>query len=185
MRYTRELLAPLVKRNVSVAGVLRDLGKNQVGGIHTHLSKRIRDFGLDTSHFTGQASNAGARHKGGPGKTPWRKVLTRQPDRDRREDAFRLRRALIESGRVYKCEGCGRLPRWRGKTLRLHVEHKNGDWRDNRPSNLMFLCPNCHSQTPTFGNNKGGTGVTSRAAWFRHIRKQKREGIRPDEERRC
>ena len=35
------------------------------------------------------------------------------------------------------------------------MDHINGDNRDNRLSNLRYLCPNCHSQTDTYkGRNK-------------------------------
>lgn len=37
----------------------------------------------------------------------------------------------------------------------LQVDHINSNWRDNRPDNLRFLCPNCHSQTDSYYNKKG------------------------------
>lgn len=161
MKYTSELLAPLVKQSNSVAEVLRALGLRQYGSIHTHIAKTIRKHGLDTSHFTGRASNAGAAHKGGPDKKTSEEILVQGRCKDRREPAYRLRRALLDAGRAYVCGGCSTPPLWQGQTLRLHVEHRNGDWSDNRIDNLMFLCPNCHSQTPTHSGSKGGTSVTS------------------------
>jgi len=39
-----------------------------------------------------------------------------------------------------------------GKTLSLELDHINGINNDNRLENLRFLCPNCHSQTTTYGS---------------------------------
>jgi len=52
-----------------------------------------------------------------------------------------------------KCLGCG-LNSWLGKKLTLELDHKNGDHSDNRRKNLRILCPNCHSQTPTYRNKR-------------------------------
>lgn len=50
----------------------------------------------------------------------------------------------------YKCAICG-TTKWQGKTLSLELDHINGINNDNRLENLRFLCPNCHSQTSTYG----------------------------------
>lgn len=63
-----------------------------------------------------------------------------------REKAARLRRAMIESGIEYKCVACGISDVYNGMSLVLEVNHKSGDWLDNRIANLEFRCPNCHSQ---------------------------------------
>lgn len=49
-----------------------------------------------------------------------------------------------------QCAQCGQPRLWNGQRLVLELDHINGDTRDNRLTNLRFLCPNCHSQTPTF-----------------------------------
>lgn len=172
-KYTAELLAPLVQSSQSVAQVLRKLGLRQLGSVHTHVSKVIQRLGLDTSHFTGQATNAGDHHQGGPAKRDWVAILVYRPERDIREPAFRLRRALIESGVPYICGRCAHDPVWFSQELRLQVDHRNGDWRDNRPENVWFLCPNCHSQTPNHSGNKGGTSVTSCAKRDRDRRRKR------------
>lgn len=55
------------------------------------------------------------------------------------------------------CEGCGIGPIWNGKPLHLQVDHKNGNSRDCRKENLQKLCPNCHTQTPTYAGRNGGS----------------------------
>ncbi len=50
--YTKESLSEAVAQSKSVIGVLRFLGVALTsGGVHNHVTKRIKEFGLDTSHF--------------------------------------------------------------------------------------------------------------------------------------
>ena len=52
------------------------------------------------------------------------------------------------------CWECG-ISSWNDKELVLELDHINGVNTDHREENLRLLCPNCHSQTPTFkGRNK-------------------------------
>lgn len=56
-----------------------------------------------------------------------------------------------------KCAQCG----WGeinpySQTIPLEVEHKDGNYTNNKEDNLILLCPNCHSLTSTYkGANKG------------------------------
>ena len=162
MKYTKELLEALVKESVSVAEVLRKLGKQPSGNTHLYISKRIKELGIDTSHFLGRGANRGKKHKGGTPKKTWQEILVLRQD-NKRELTLRLRRALIEYGRKYECENlnCSVRETWLDREITLHVDHLNGNWRDNRPKNLRFLCPNCHSQTDNYCGSKGYTGRIS------------------------
>lgn len=47
------------------------------------------------------------------------------------------------------CDIC-KVKEWLGQPLIIQLDHINGIHNDNRPENLRWLCPNCHSQTDTF-----------------------------------
>ena len=60
-------------------------------------------------------------------------------------------RIIRENLITYKCSECG-IDSWNNKPISLQLDHINGKNKDNRLSNLRFLCPNCHTQTSTWGN---------------------------------
>lgn len=60
-----------------------------------------------------------------------------------------------------KCSCCG-ITEWQNKRVVFEIEHKDGNSENNELENLCLLCPNCHSQTPTYKNRNMGNGRHSR-----------------------
>jgi hypothetical protein len=145
MKYTKASLAPAVAQSNSFAGVIRSLGLRVGGGTQRHVSEKVKEFGLDTSHFTGQAHGRGGRIA----RLTADDVLRNRGRSEGREKTHILRRAMLESGIPHICGECGAEPVWRGKAMVLEVDHIDGDNSNDERRNLRFLCPNCHSQQPT------------------------------------
>ena len=151
MKYTPELLKEVAARCRSIAEVLRQLGIPANGGSHAHISRKLKALGIDTSHFTGSVHNRGGTSHN---RKPPEQVLVQLPADRNRTPGKRLRRAMLTFGIAERCSWCDLGTTWNGKPLSLHVDHINGDFLDNRPDNVRFLCPNCHSQTETHSGRK-------------------------------
>lgn len=68
----------------------------------------------------------------------------------------RIKEYLFENNyKEYKCESCG-ISSWNEKEITLQLHHKDGNHSNNKLSNLVILCPNCHSQTHDFCRMKSG-----------------------------
>ncbi len=153
-KYTRGLLGPIIRDSISWAEVLRRLGVSFTGGNNDHVKKKVRELGIDTSHFLGLRANSGNRHKGGHKLTGREVLVLDRTGTGRKERLSILRRALCQLGMKNECKKCGLGSEWNGTPLTLHIDHVNGNPVDNRKKNLRYLCPNCHSQTETYAKCK-------------------------------
>lgn len=70
-------------------------------------------------------------------------------------------RKLLSKLNGYKCNVC-EIQEHNGLPITLQVNHIDGNCTNNLPSNLELICPNCHSQTNTFGGKNKGKGRKSR-----------------------
>jgi hypothetical protein len=56
-----------------------------------------------------------------------------------------------------QCQKCG-ITEYNNELIVMELEHIDGDSDNNNFDNLTLLCPNCHSQTPTYKNRNKGNG---------------------------
>lgn len=63
------------------------------------------------------------------------------------------RKKLLIKERGNRCETC-KNTHWLGNSIKLELEHKDGNKNNNIRDNLLLLCPNCHSFTLTWRKSK-------------------------------
>lgn len=153
VNYTKELLEENVKDCYSLCELCRKLGLKPVGGNINSVKRKLDEFEVDYSHFTGKNWNVNPKNPVYRGKfLPNLSEHSSLRSSHVKELLFRM--GLKEN----KCENpeCG-LSEWHGKPIVCELHHINGDSTDNRIENLIILCPNCHSQTENFRsrNRKG------------------------------
>lgn len=142
-----EQFVELLKKSSTISEVLFKLGYTVKGNSwgYSQVKRRMDDLNLDYSIFKGKSAI----------------TKTNKLNNVKKEDILKenckhqrivLRRYIIKNNLIpYKCAICG-CTEWQGKTLSLELDHINGINNDNRLENLRFLCPNCHSQTSTYGS---------------------------------
>lgn len=147
-KLTDQEFSDLVKSSLNISEVLFKLGYTTKGNSwgYSQVRQRMTDLNLSGKDFKGKSA-----------------VMTfnEQKKELSYDDLFKengkhnrkvIRRRIIRDNLLpYKCAICG-CKEWQGKTLSLELDHINGINNDNRLENLRFLCPNCHSQTTTYGS---------------------------------
>ena len=151
--YPEDKLREAVLTSVAFSHVLEKLGIPVSGGRYASLKTHLNKYGIDYSHFEGQAwAGRQSKENNTFSKEEFmEKVLI---DNGSNFSSHNLKLKLYHFGiKIPKCECCG-LTTWQNKPISLHLDHINGNNKDNRLINLRILCPNCHSQTDTYAGKK-------------------------------
>ena len=137
-----EQFREIVASNNTYSDCLRALGLGTKGGSSTDiLKRRIAELNCSTEHFG----------RKGPGYQAKHALVDILVENSTYANIASLKRRLVrEDVLEYKCAICG-INEWLGQEISLQLDHINGVNNDHRVENLRFLCPNCHSQTNTYG----------------------------------
>lgn len=141
---TKEVLEIAVKDCYSIYGLARQLKLPTNGKYFNKLKAKIQEFNIDTSHFLGRKTSGFLKNN--PNKLHHSVVLVKGRHGNIRENAKILRTAMLEYGVPFECKNCPCDGEWMGKSIRLEIHHIDEDPINNVIDNLIFLCPNCHSQ---------------------------------------
>lgn len=151
IRADDQVFSDLVKESSSLTDLLTRLGRSHVPSSYLDVKSRIQRLNIPIDHFT----NSNATKLNGKWRTAKLsadEIFVKGRRGTKRESIHILKSAMIENGFIQECGECGLGTEWNGKPISLQVDHRNGDPTDNRRENLRFLCPNCHSQTDTYGH---------------------------------
>ena len=139
----KQELQQIVEASHCYKDVLRKLGYKTFNGRNIDtLKKYINKYNISIEHFS----------RGQQIKRTKENVFCKDSTATQRVLRYWY---IKEEYSEYKCQICGNDGIWNGKKLVLQLDHIDGDNKNNVLSNLRWLCPNCHSQTDTFGSKNG------------------------------
>lgn len=141
---SKEELIDLISRNDCIYQMLKELNVNGNGsGAYKTFKNHCNKLGVTIP----KGKNRGVENIGN--KKPLSEILI---ENSTYQNISRLKIRLVNEGKLeYKCVKCSNEGEWMGEPITLQLDHINGVNNDHRLENLRFLCPNCHSQTKTYG----------------------------------
>jgi Zn finger protein HypA/HybF involved in hydrogenase expression len=144
--YSIEDVRIAVKESLCMMDAVKKVGLTPHTTNAQHIRRLMDENDISDSHFN--VNQARKR-----GKMEWTKENIFCENSGYHRSMLRGAISRFNIIEEYKCSKCG-ITDWHGEPLTIELDHINGINNDNRPENLRWLCPNCHSQTPTHKNGK-------------------------------
>lgn len=152
-KYTKEQVSSAIDGSDSIRQVLTNLGMSVNNGSYQSIRSLANFYHLELPKYS-PSDRKNIESLVFRNKIPNDEFFVQGVTRNGNS----LKKRMVEDFHIpYVCsmDGCpSPEPMWDGKPLTLQLDHKDGDRFNNKLSNLRLLCPNCHSQTETYGNNK-------------------------------
>jgi hypothetical protein len=145
--YEKIELMEVVKKSKTYREVLIYFNRNESSSSYKTLHKKIKEWGIDISHFLSKSEHTKMMYKVG--------LLDKKNSLDLFVENCKFGRSTIKKRIIdenlidYKCCMCDNNGEWMGNKVSLILDHINGINNDNRLENLRFLCPNCNATLKT------------------------------------
>lgn len=149
-KLSRKQILKICSKSSSIRNALFNIGYKNIGTyLYKEFRERLNDLNIyDVSFTKNDERKISDKTLGLKNKLKLSELLV---ENSINKDNTGLKKKILNEGLLeYKCSSCSNTGIWMNKLLVLQLEHINGINNDNRIENLTLLCPNCHSQTPTF-----------------------------------
>lgn len=145
--YTKEKLEEVIINCTTYRQVLIAFNRNDSSKSYECLKSKIKEFGIDTSHFLKPSEVIKNLFKEGKLMRKENSEIFTQNSKTSRSC---VKKRLIDDKLIeYVCFKCGNIGEWMGEKITLILDHINGVNNDHRLENLRFVCPNCNSTLET------------------------------------
>lgn len=147
--FDKNQFSDIIKSSTCMADVCRLSKLRCASGNYLTIRRRIEEENIDISHFSDKRN-----------KTINWSHISEEDFLNRLKTSTTtavewIKKKILEFDLIpYKCSKCQLSPLWCNEPLTLQLDHIDGNSTNHKMENLRFLCPNCHSQTSTYGGRK-------------------------------